>query len=263
MHLFLSPHFDDAVLSCGATIHQLRAAGEQVVVLTVMGGKPEANRVPDTPIVRELHARWREGADPVSARLQEDIAALSTLGAQAQHLVVWMDCVYRVSRSGQPLYPTGDAIFADSIPADDLAAQWLPTVILPLVATMRFLYAPMGVGNHVDHRIVRNWAIELKKQNPPVALKFYEEYPYSKDRSAVDKALAFYSSHKPVYRLQAETVPVAEADVSAKLRAMACYTSQISSFWDSIETMQAAARKAMIQSGDGNPAERYWTLSDG
>ncbi len=260
MYLFLSPHFDDAVLSCGATIHQLAAAGEQVVVLTVMGGKPESTRIPDTPIIRELHARWEEGTDPVSARLREDEAAITSLGAQAQHLVVWMDCIYRTSRSGQPLYTTVDSIFADTIPADDPAAKWLPTVILPLVANSRFLYAPLGAGNHVDHQIVRNWALELKKQNPPVALKFYEEYPYTEDNLAVDKALSFFSSHKPIYRLQSETVQVTETDVNAKLDGIACYTSQISSFWDSIETMKTATRNAMIKAGGGSPSERYWTL---
>jgi hypothetical protein len=173
-----------------------------------------------------------------------------------------MDCIYRTSRSGQPLYTSGESIFGDTIPADDPAAKWLPTVILPLATNAQVLCAPLGAGNHVDHRIVRDWAIELKKQNPPIALKFYEEYPYTKDKSAVEKALTFYASHKPVYRLQSETVSVNEADLNAKLDGIAHYTSQISSFWDSLETMRTETRKAMIEAGGGSPGERYWTLLD-
>jgi LmbE family N-acetylglucosaminyl deacetylase len=262
MHLFLSPHYDDAVLSCGATIHQLVNAGKSVVAVTVMGGKPEANRVPDTPLVHELHARWKAGGDPVAARMSEDEAALRILGAKAHHLVVWMDCIYRTSRSGQALYPTTDSIFSADIPADDPAAKLLPTVILPLASTAQVVYAPMGVGNHVDHRIVRDWALELKKQNPSIALKFYEEYPYSQDKAAVEKASAFFSSHKPELRLQAETVIVSEADTAAKVKAIACYQSQISSFWDSIEAMETATRKEMLQENDGAMVERYWALTD-
>ena len=41
LHLFVSPHFDDAVLSCGATMHRLRRLGERVMVLTVCAGVPD------------------------------------------------------------------------------------------------------------------------------------------------------------------------------------------------------------------------------
>jgi LmbE family N-acetylglucosaminyl deacetylase len=262
MHLFLSPHYDDAVLSCGATIHQLVAAGRTVIVVTVMGGKPEANRVPDTPLVRELHARWKEGADPVAARMSEDEAALGMLGAQAHRLVVWMDCIYRTSRSGQALYPTVDSIFSGETPQDDPAAKLLPTVVLPLASSATVVYAPMGVGSHVDHRIVRDWALELRNQNPSIALKFYEEYPYCQDQAAVEKAAAFFSSHEPELHVQPEAVTVSEADTAAKVKAIACYQSQISSFWSSVEAMEAAVRKVMRQADGGTMVECYWLLMD-
>jgi LmbE family N-acetylglucosaminyl deacetylase len=256
MHLFLSPHYDDAVFSCGATIHKLTAAGEQVTVITVMGGKPEPDRVPDTLIVRQLHARWGEGDDPVSARIREDEAALTSLGAEAQRLVVWMDCIYRTSRNGQALYETQESIFSPEIPADDGAAKWLPTVVLPLAARAHILYAPLGAGGHVDHRIVRNWALELRKQNPQIALKFYEEYPYTRVNTAVNDALKFFSSLKPPLTLQMETISVAEADVAAKVKAIACYKSQLGSFWESVTAMEAATRQIMAEGGA--PGEKYW-----
>jgi LmbE family N-acetylglucosaminyl deacetylase len=258
MHLFLSPHFDDAVLSCGGMIHKLTSAGEQVIVLTVMAGSPEPERMPDTPLIQELHARWGQGSDPISARRREDIDAIATLHAEVQHLAVWVDCIYRTSRSGQPLYPTVESIFGE-IARDDQAAKLIPTVVLPQLANTRFLYAPLGLGHHVDHQIVRNWALELRKQNPALALKFYEEYPYSKDKTAAEQALAFFSTTAPPLQLEPDTVVLTEPDVDVKIKAIACYSSQISSFWESTEAMEADTRKAMLETGEDVPGERYWT----
>lgn len=261
MHLFLAPHFDDAVFSCGGTIRRLTAAGERVVVLTVMGGVPAPSRLPDSPAVRELHARWGEGSDPVSVRIREDEEAVTSLGAEAQRLLAWTDCIYRVSRSGGVLYPSFDSIFA-AIHPEDPAAKWIPTIVLPLVEQMNFLYAPLGVGQHADHRIVRDWALELKKQNPWLALKFYEEYPYTQVKTAVDQALPYFETCQPPITLLSETVALEEAQVVAKLKAITCYRSQLSSFWESVEVMESRTRQSMIEAGGGQPGERYWVLEN-
>ena len=188
-HLLLSPHFDDAVLSCGGTIHHLVAAGEPVDVRTVMAGVP--HRLPDTPFVHELHTCWQETTNPVQARMQEDDAALQRLGAKATRMVNWLDCVYRTSRAGAALYPDEASIFGEIHP-HDTTAQLLPTIVLNAYEVPRFIYAPLGAGHHVDHQIVRNWAVTLKQYYPWVALKFYEEYPYTQDPQAVDNALSIF-----------------------------------------------------------------------
>ena len=38
-HVYLSPHLDDAVLSCGGAIHRAGAAGEAVLVITVFAAE--------------------------------------------------------------------------------------------------------------------------------------------------------------------------------------------------------------------------------
>lgn len=255
MHLFLSPHFDDAVLSCGGTIHQLVQKGEPVTVRTVMGGSPKTDQVPDSPIVRDLHARWKQGDDPIAARAKEDEAAVGSLGAVLKRMAVWTDCVYRTNRAGQALYPTEAAIFGDVLP-DDMAGKWLPSVVLPPEETLHYLYAPLGVGHHVDHQIVRNWALELVKQNPWLALKFYEEYPYVQDQNALGRALAFFEGKS--LKLKRESLVLAEADIAAKVQAIRKYESQLSSFWESAEAMEVAVRRS-LRENDQN-VEHYWSI---
>ena len=257
MHVFLSPHFDDVVLSCGATIHQLGRRGESVTVVTVMGQNPYPDHIPDTPIVRDLHTRWRSGSDPVSVRILEDETAIRHLGAAVAVMTLWPDCVYRVSADGQPVYPSEESLFGALHP-NDPALHDLQTVSLPNLENMTTLYAPLGAGHHVDHQIVRDWALRLAKINSSVALKLYEEYPYTIDNQAVRRALAFYETCEPPLVLTASLTYADEADVVAKIQAIACYESQMSTFWDNLDTMEQETRDHMRQAGTGHAAERCW-----
>jgi len=257
MHLFLSPHFEDAVLSCGGLIHQLTGKGWRVIVRTVMGGKPSPAGVPNTPITRDLHARWEIEDDPVETRITEDRLAVASLGAAADRLLNWTDCVYRLSRQGKPLYPTEESLWGDIHP-DDVAGKLIPTLVLPPEEVVHAVYAPFAIGHHVDHQIVRNWALELRKQYPWLALKFYEEYPYSEDQDAIDQAIQVFAEREPPLQLEEETILLDETDVAAKITAIGYYQSQISTFWKNIAGMDAAVRAALNRRGDGQPAERLW-----
>lgn len=259
MYLFLSPHFDDAVLSCGGTIARLVAESQAVTVRTVMGGIPTPEQIPETPITRDLHRRWDRGDDPILARRQEDEAAVKGLGAELVVMSVWLDCVYRRSRSGEALYPTEESIFGEIHP-DDAAAHLLPKVILPQTEPIYTLYAPLGAGHHVDHQVVRNWALTMRQQFPWLALKFYEEYPYTEDAGAVEAALSYFTTARAGWRLEPEVIRLDEAHTAAKIRAIACYESQISTFWESVEAMEAATRRSMWDAAAGSYVERYWRL---
>jgi LmbE family N-acetylglucosaminyl deacetylase len=259
MHLFLSPHFDDAVLSCGGLIHQLVSGGKRVVIRTVMGGKPSPKTSPDTPITRDLHARWSAGADPVGVRIEEDERAVASLGAVADRLVNWTDCVYRVSRSSGALYATEESLWGEIHP-EDVAGNLLPTLVLPPREVVHAIYAPLAVGHHIDHQIVRNWALELRKQYPWVALKFYEEYPYLEQPNVVDRAIQFFATCQPPLKLGAEVVLLDEADMSAKVAAIAHYATQISTFWTDTAALNAAVQASLNRVGGGQPAERLWHI---
>ena len=249
MHLFLSPHLDDAILSCGGTIHRLVASGSPVTILTIMAGDPPAH-LPDTPIVQDLHRRWEAGYHPAATRRQEDIAAAQSLGAQAIHLPIG-DCVYRtIEQDGETLalYPSEESLFGEVHPADPAYAA-LAALRLP---DFEAVYVPLGVGHHVDHQLVRDWGLTL--EHPNHRLKLYEEYPYINDTMKIDQALAFYP------QLTAELVPLDEANVQAKVTAIACYRSQISTFWADDLAMEQATRQSMLEKGAGQPAERFWNM---
>ena len=56
----------------------------------------------------------------------------------------------------------------------------------------------------------------------------------------------------------AELIYLAEGDVCARVDAMACYESQLSSFWTSRQNLEESVRQFTSQVGQQAPAERIW-----
>ncbi len=256
LHLFLSPHLDDAVLSCGGQIARLTRAGHTVVIYTVMAGKPPRT-LPESPILADLHTRWNTGELPVHERRWEDLKAARSLDALPRHGAI-PDCVYRLTYApgGAPLalYPDEDSLWGEVHPADT-APLLLRAMPLPYPDT-DVLHVPLGAGGHVDHHLVRDWGRRLARTYLDVAVVYYEEYPYSARHGAVQKALPAFAPQ----RLQPILHPLDDALLEAKAAAIACYESQISTFWRDPDDMRAAVRADALYVGAGQPAEREWQV---
>jgi LmbE family N-acetylglucosaminyl deacetylase len=145
----VSPHLDDAVLSCG----QLLAANPGSVVVTVFAGRPADGR----------RGRWDErafeqGDDPVGVRRGEDQRALARLDATPVHLD-FLDSQYRgEERGGISMTELQSTLAAE-------LHRWEGTVYLPLGA------------DHVDHRLVCSAGMEVLAEN---RWRLYEELPYAR-----------------------------------------------------------------------------------
>jgi LmbE family N-acetylglucosaminyl deacetylase len=155
----LSPHPDDAVWSCGGRIARSVADGATVLIVTVFDGD-----------VAEPPRGWRQLADPRTRR-QEDAAARGALGVVGRS---WghVDAALRVDRTGAPLYPSPRALFAGLHDLD----LGLVDVLAERVAALGDveLDAPLGIGGHADHVLVREAVVRAR----PPRVRWYEEFPY-------------------------------------------------------------------------------------
>ena len=244
-HLYLSPHLDDVVFSCGGRIWQQGQASESVVVVTVFAGAPDPT-ASFSPYARELHERWGHPVEAVKERQREDRQALALLGAEAVHWD-YRDCIYRRTPRGDYAYASEAALWGEMHPSEAALAQRLTGRIrdLPL-RPEGALYVPLAVGGHVDHRIVRRAAEMCGRE-----LIYYEDFPYAEDPEDVSAALAGR-------RWKSELVSLPPEALEAKIAAIARYRSQISTFWDGEEGVAASVRAFAQQIGAGRPAERYW-----
>jgi LmbE family N-acetylglucosaminyl deacetylase len=274
-HLFLSPHPDDVVLSCGGLVWELAQAGNRVRVITVMAGSaPEP--LPHSPLIAEIHQRWGLGDNPYRQRRAEDRAALESLGAEVIFMD-WLDCIYRTDLTGRALYTNDDELFGALQPADPLATAELN---LSPYLPFHVVYIPLGAGQHVDHRLVRqhalNWLTDRQNQRLPLPqVYFYQEYPYSGEADAVlrshhgqtqrlfgQSAIQAACSSLP-WGVEPQDVPISSAALHAKIQAMQAYQSQISTFWESAAVMAAkieADANKIGQASSQNLAERLWRV---
>jgi LmbE family N-acetylglucosaminyl deacetylase len=251
-HVYLSPHLDDVALSCGGRIHQQRRAGLPVLVVTLCAGAPASGQL--SPFAESLHARWQvPAAQAVAIRRAEDQAALAELGATGLYLDV-PDCIYRLSPlTGEARYASEAALWG-ALHAEE--AELAQRCAATLRAQLQHLpnlhwYVPLGLGQHVDHQLARRTA-ELAF---PV-WAYYEDYPYA-DREANLSPHSKVSGDE-TRGLRAELVPLTETDLRAKCRAVAAYTSQLSTFWGSPAAMEASLADYAARIGAGGWAERLW-----
>jgi LmbE family N-acetylglucosaminyl deacetylase len=141
--VILSPHLDDAVLSCW---HLLSGQGELRVV-NVFAGVPSGT-----------HGWWDritgadDSAERVRERRAEDRAALAIAGREATNLDL-LDAQYRVNGS-EP-----SAVDA----------------VLPLVEAGDAVWAPAALRPHRDHELVREAGLALREAGHPVC--FYADLP--------------------------------------------------------------------------------------
>jgi LmbE family N-acetylglucosaminyl deacetylase len=160
--VILSPHLDDAVLSCW---HLLDGPGD-VRVVNVFAGKPP----PDAAAGwwDELCGR-RDSGQAVDERVAEDRAALALAGRAPLNLD-FLDRQYR--RCDQPLAPVVRALRAALSPGALVLAPGAlgPALHIPIAREA-------GAEPHPDHVAVRSAALALRSEGVAVAL--YADFPHA------------------------------------------------------------------------------------
>lgn len=249
--IYLSPHLDDAALSCGGQIFLRTAAGQSVLVVTITAGDPPLASVSD--YAQSLHERWALATGAVAARRAEDLAACRRLGADALHWDV-PDCIYRLHPvTGQPFYRSDVDIFDCLHPeeiglVDDLADRMrgLPPagrIVAPLTADHRV--NAEHAGRHVDHQLTRRAAERAFGDR----LWYYEDYPYAQEPGALDGVLSARAGE-----WQAEVTPLTADALAAKIEAILAFRSQLSTFWRN----RAELEQQVVGYSERVGGERVW-----
>jgi LmbE family N-acetylglucosaminyl deacetylase len=255
--VFLSPHFDDAVLSCGGLIWEKTQSGDSVQICTICAGEIPAGSL--SPFAAELHQRWKTGRDAVASRRDEDIVACEKIDADWCHLPV-PDCIYRRSNEdyfnsvgdsppvqqsgGDFLYPTQWSIFGRIHPADQDLIEELGERIRRILPAGARLVCPLAIGNHVDHQITRRIAELIGN-----AVWYYADFPYVLEDTEINNRLKGQGWQDCRYEVSPE-------GLQAWYESITAYQSQISTFWPSL----GALRIVLGDYLERNDGIRLWKL---
>lgn len=253
-HVYLSPHLDDAVLSCGGAIHRHTAAGEPALIITIFAGEAGAD-VEFSPFALVQHGYWSHPPRPMTLRRAEDAAALALLGARGLYLD-YLDAIYRTDTGGQWLYAGLEALFGEVHPADPVAldgAKGLADRLAGLAPPQDHMvvYAPLGAGHHIDHQLTHIAARQLLDRG--YRLAFYEDLPYAEQPEALEAALAAAEGWR------AESIPLNAADVTAKVSALSYYRTQMPVLFGGAEAMPSRVWSfAASRSSESGLVEQVW-----
>ncbi|HEU5100674.1 MAG TPA: PIG-L family deacetylase [Roseiflexaceae bacterium] len=244
--IYLSPHLDDAALSCGGAIARHASAGARVLVVTLCTSAPP----PDASLSRfaqDHHLMWGLAAERAMAeRQREDDLALDRLGADTYRAGL-LDAIYRVPEA----YIDNNRLFGTPVADDPLSSEARQlAAALQRRAPRATFYAPLGVGNHVDHQIVYAAAREMAR----AAVAFYEDFPYVLRPEALERRLRALGQ-----RFVANTLDI-DATLTRKIGAISAYASQLGSLFEDPAAMaQIISQYAEgLHPQTGTYGERVW-----
>lgn len=262
MVIFISPHLDDIALSCGGFAHQCVQAGRKTVIVSVCtaDAPPRAQLSPTALRIHDIE--WRLGDHPYIVRRAEDIRACNLLGAQAVHLNL-LDAIYRYGADGKPYY-LEDFMGGRVMPADFATqGQQLQASLHALLTDLTHNQdkhaligiVPLALGGHIDHVITRHSA-EAVFAEWGIPLSYYEDFPYAEKDDVLSRVeMRGKTSH---------TVALSEADISARINAILCYTSQLEAVFHVEQppnVLEAVAKRVRRYVTHAN-GERYWLIGN-
>ncbi|WP_019517611.1 PIG-L deacetylase family protein [Sphingomonas sp. Mn802worker] len=210
----ISPHLDDAAFSVGGLLAARARAGVRVTIVTCFTGN--VARPTGFALACQLDKGLSADLDYMALRRAEDIAACAVIGAHAVHLPL-LEAPHRGYASAPELFAARRA--------DDMMQEPLTEQLEETIDRLRpdVLLAPLAVGNHVDHWLVRD---ALSAIDRPMLL--WEDWPY-----------LTRASHTPVEAVREQHVLSAQ-DRHERTVMCAAYASQIGFQFGSVEKMEAA-----------------------
>ena len=232
--IYISPHFDDAILSCGGLIWEQCQSGIPVEIWTLTAGDPPIG--PVTEFAAQILAKWNIGTphEAVNARKIEDRNAAYQVGARVKHMLM-VDAIYRKTKKGEFLYP--DEIFCDINPQEPGIVDFVARQIAKELKKSDTIVIPLSLGNHVDHVIARIASESLGR-----VIRYYADIPYLfMDEQSLETA---------VIDMSGVTTKISPEGLSAWQDGIDCYQSQISSlFEDSIDMRKKISNYCQTRNG--------------
>jgi len=218
--IYLSPHLDDVIYSCGGLIWEQTNSGQDVEIWTIFAADAPIDSL--SQFAETLHDNWGLEENAVRVRREEDQMSSKIVGA-TPHYLSYLDCIYRKSESGNYYYQNETDLFggldpeeADLITAltDDLKDQ------LPAEAQ---IVVPLSIGNHVDHELTRKAASRLE-----IPLYYYADYPYARESDG--KEILNFMKNSTIWEV--EIFAVSEKGIQKWQQAALAYQSQVTIFWE-------------------------------
>ena len=237
--IYLAPHSDDVCFSIGA-LAASRRAGTLLTVFSVSRYLADARAALRASVL-----------DVTRRRMAEDTEFARRVGLSAR----WLGLSEAPIRGEMPF---DDAPIAPAVQAsrEALLAALIGPTLGQRAARRPWLFCPLGVGAHRDHRTVR--AIVLSAFGTLAVryrIGFYEDLHYAADLEARRKALEGLSTHAPALAMTRLRHDLSQDVVRRKMALLGLHASQLPAGWATVERFTPA-----LPMLSGVPHEAVWVV---
>jgi len=192
--VFVSPHLDDAILSCAQLIVDLKRKGKDITIITIF-----TNAVPDTktPQARDFINKcgYKDPMRLFSDRIIEDKKVWKYIGARGIYLD-FVDAAWREDQNKKTIYKNSSIQMSGVIsPKDKKLVVKIESKLKKIIPKNKrvLVLGPCGIGGHADHVIVSKILEKL-----PYPKLFWEDFPYNTKHI---KRLSFFIFNTKFHRL--------------------------------------------------------------
>ena len=228
----LSPHSDDVAFSISGMLMHDGLNGLHVVTVFSVSSCTESDLNQTVDIITKT-------------RKQEDLWFFNSLcnDITVEHMDL-LDAPLRLGIKEKQVF---------SIPISESNCEETVNIyhhIKSLCNPNTLLIAPLAIGGHIDHLIVRDASLMIADEGYPIAL--YEDLPYSSDitRAQIELCISDIESEKNI-KFSALTVKI-EKYIETKIQKINAYKSQIS------DLIISRILRHSKNVGNGVPSERIW-----
>lgn len=239
--IFISPHFDDVVFSCGGLLAQLRGISS-VLVITVFSGVGEGFSS-KTGKKFILDCGYESGEELFNRRKMEEKKVAIMLEYKTQ-LMNFPDAIFRYEKGflGKKHFYNDSAHLFGEVNKNDKVMGVLEKELNELINKYSkretMIYFPLGLGGHVDHKIVSFIGKNLKWRK----IYYYEDFPYV----TYDKGISLDG-------MKLKIVLTPKKILKEKYQAMLEYKSQINDTFRSNNNLRKQLNDFYLKRG-----EYYW-----
>ncbi len=218
MHLIISPHFDDAVISMGGFLTS--SLSEQIYIVTVFGGRPKI------PFSSKWDSKcgFKNSDEAILKRREEEKKAFSFLDIPKSNYLNF-NYFERQHR---------DKLKEKYYSEEELRFKIKSDLISFLSKNKKkkcFIYVP-AVPSHIDHKIITNAVVSIASDPDNFFICFYQDMPYTSNLISKNDNDFFVPQKELEKRFNLSVIPmyirVRSGEGRKKKKAIKLYCSQYS-----------------------------------
>lgn len=256
-YLFLSPHLDDVILSCGMYIHKLIQSNSKVIIATVFSGSIQPQYL--SPLARWFHSACKLGNNAMTVRRLEDKNVCKFIKADSIHLNL-QECLYRKNANGSHRYLRESNIYNANLNKEKDTINKINLILKNKFKLNNFekIYIPLGIGRHIDHLILRE-AVETLCTKGDINIRkvnYYEDIPYACNNRDVNWKI------KLTKGLNYHSYNINEEEFNIYIKAISLYKSQVHMLWYNNTEMRRQLKNYFINNKNQMMMSGMWKKSN-